>query len=229
MKNLSISMTARERYLGLACLLLQLFCLPTLLVFGNGLLASPLSESSINILYFSLCFFCILLIFHRFLLESLQFAAKHLWQTLRSAFLGFALYQLSSFLLGFAITAWMPDFFNVNDSSIASMAGEDFGLVSLCIILLVPITEETLYRGVIFRWLYEKNHFVAYLLSALLFASIHVISYIGLYPPVHLLLCLLQYLPASLCLAWAYAKADNIWAPILMHITINQIGVTAMR
>jgi membrane protease YdiL (CAAX protease family) len=38
-----------------------------------------------------------------------------------------------------------------------------------------------------------------------------------------------QYLPAGLALAWAYEKADTIWAPILMHMTINQISITFMR
>ena len=44
-----------------------------------------------------------------------------------------------------------------------------------------------------------------------------------------LALCLLQYLPAGLCLAVAYEKSDSILCPILMHTVINAIGVYAMR
>lgn len=229
MKKLSISMTHRENRFGLICLLLQLFCLPSLLAFGNRLLARPLSESLVNLVYFALSFSLIVLVYYRFLLVSLRYALGNLWKTLRYAFLGFLLYQISGYLLNMAIFAWMPDFFNVNDASIANMGSEHFGLVAMCIVFLVPVTEETLYRGFIFRWLYERNHFAAYLLSALLFAAIHVMGYIGLFPPVQLLFCLIQYLPAGFCLAWAYVKADTIWAPILVHIAVNQIGVTAMR
>ena len=44
-----------------------------------------------------------------------------------------------------------------------------------------------------------------------------------------LLLCFVQYLPAGLCLGWAYARADSIFAPTLMHMIINLIGMLAMR
>ena len=44
-----------------------------------------------------------------------------------------------------------------------------------------------------------------------------------------LFLSFLQYVPAGLCLAWSYEKADSIWAPILIHIAVNQMGNLAMR
>lgn len=229
MKHLTISMTNRETRFGWICLLVQLFCLPSFLSLGNQLLAAPLSESLINFLYFTLSFCLILLVYHRFLFDSLKHALQNVWRTLRYAFFGFLLYKIGTYLLSIVIYACMPDFFNVNDSSIAGMGSEYFGLLSIGIIFLVPITEETLYRGFIFRWLYGKNHFFAYLLSSLLFAFIHIFGYIGLFPPMQLLLCFLQYLPAGLCLAWSYAKADTIWAPILIHIAVNQTGIAAMR
>lgn len=229
MKKLSISMTNRETRFGWVCLFAHLIFLPTLLAHGNGLFSQPLSENMINIIYFSVSFCCVLLIFHRFLWKSLPFGLQQLWQTLKGAFLGFAVYQLSSYLLSMLILALMPDFFNVNDSTISSASPEHFNLLKFGIILLVPIVEETLYRGLVFHVLYNKKPIIAYGLSAIVFGSIHVIAYIGLYPPVHLLLCLLQYLPAGICLAWAYVKADTIWAPIAMHIVINQIGLAAMR
>lgn len=229
MKKLSIPITSQEKRLGWVCLFAHIILLPTLLTEVNRYLARPLSENIINIIYFSVSFCCVLLIFHRFLWNSLPLGLQRLWQTLKGAFLGFAVYQLSSYLLSMLITALMPDFFNVNDSTISSASPEYFNLLKFGIILLVPIAEETLYRGLVFRVLYDKQPIVAYGLSAIVFASIHVIAYIGLYPPVHLLLCLLQYLPAGVCLAWAYVKADTIWAPIAMHIAINQIGLAAMR
>ncbi len=229
MKQLSTPLTHREITLGWACLLLQLFCLPTLLSLINRLLPNPLSEALLNLTYFIISFICVLGVFHKCLWKSLQAAVKQPWRTFRSAFLGFALYQVSNYLLSLGIHAWMPDFSNVNDNAIFSMSRDYFGAVAVGLILLVPITEETLYRGLVFQSLYVKRPIAAYLLSALLFASIHVMGYIGQFPPLQLLLCLLQYLPAGFCLAWAYVKAGTICAPILIHIAINQIGVTAMR
>ena len=44
-----------------------------------------------------------------------------------------------------------------------------------------------------------------------------------------LILCFIQYLPAGLCLAWTYSKADNIFAPILVHALNNAIAIGLVR
>ena len=44
-----------------------------------------------------------------------------------------------------------------------------------------------------------------------------------------MLMALLQYLPAGLCLAWSYAKSDTIFAPILIHALVNAWGIYEMR
>ena len=91
------------------------------------------------------------------------------------------------------------------------------------------IVEELLYRGIFFGGLYNRNRIVAFVVSTLIFAVIHVTSYVGYYPPVTLLLCFLQYIPAGIALAWAWMKSGSIITPIVMHMIINAIGITAMR
>ena len=96
-------------------------------------------------------------------------------------------------------------------------------------VVLVPLTEELLYRGLIFRPLYNKSPLAGYVISTFIFSALHVVSYIGSYSPLHLALCFLQYLPASICLGWAYARSDSIWSPVMIHMTINFIGALSMR
>ena len=86
-----------------------------------------------------------------------------------------------------------------------------------------------MYRGLIFRNLYGKSRWAAYIVSILAFAVIHIIGYIGRYSALELLMAFLQYLPAGLCLAWAYTKADTIFAPILIHAAINFLSIHALR
>jgi len=229
MNKLSLSMTQREFRWGVSYLLLYTFILPNVLSYGNLLLPQPLSEAKINFIYFTVNLICILLIGRRFLWNSLQTAMKAPFRCLRPAFLGLAVYFLASFLLGNLILWIRPDFTNVNDSSIAAMTQDNFTLVSIGTVLLVPPVEEFLYRGLIFGRLYNRSKLAGYAVSTVLFAAIHVIGYIASFDAELLVLCFLQYLPAGLCLCWSYAKADNIWAPILMHITINQIGMQTMR
>lgn len=229
MGKLSLIPTKKETLAGLIYIAVQLFVFPVLLAQWNMIFGRPLTPVQLSFTQFCVDFICVTVIFHRFLLQGAKHAFEKPLGCLRYAGLGLLLYWLGSFLVNTFILAVYPDFSNVNDDSISQLTKQNYTLMALSTVLLVPITEETLYRGMIFGKLYSRNPIVGYVLSTLLFAALHVIGYIGLYKPVHLLLCFLQYIPAGLCLAWAYVKADTIWAPILMHIAINQIGVMAMR
>ena len=61
------------------------------------------------------------------------------------------------------------------------------------------------------------------------FAALHVLGYIGSESVTTLVICFLQYLPAGLCLAWTYTKADNIFAPVVVHALVNAIAIGAVR
>ena len=109
------------------------------------------------------------------------------------------------------------------------MADQHYLLMTLGTVLLVPITEETLYRGLIFGTIYRKNAVLGYILSAFIFSAVHVVGYIGLQNTTELLISFVQYLPAGLALGWAYARSGTIWTPILIHAAVNWIGMAAMR
>ena len=95
-------------------------------------------------------------------------------------------------------------------------------------VILVPPVEECLFRGVIFRNLYKKSHAAGYLISMLAFACIHILGYIGQYSPLELVLAVLQYLPAGLCLGWSYIRGDSIFAPIFIHAAVNYITIRGL-
>ena len=227
--NLSISMSRRERLLGGSYLLLSLFVLPTLLVLACALLSIPLTEGKLNLIYFTLNFLFAVGIFHRFLIATVRYTADRIWCCLRFGAIGLLLYFAATELIGQGILWFRPDFINVNDASISAMTNEHPLLWNFAAVLLVPISEELFYRGLIFQGLQKRHRLVAYVISTAIFAGIHVLGYIGLHDWVTLVLCFAQYLPAGLSLAWAYEKSDTIITPILMHITINQIGISATR
>ena len=210
-------------------LVLEFLVIPSLLSLLSAILPRPLTETELNVVFFVINFCSILAIFHRFLWQSLLQTKNRIWHCLRYAFLGFLSYELISYLLTLGIVFLHPGFANVNDQAIAGMAQENFFLLSLCTVLLVPVTEECLFRGIFFVGFQKCGRFAAYAVSSLFFAFIHVVGYVGSFDILTLLLCCLQYLPAGLCLCWAYEKSDSIFAPILMHMTINQLGIFSMR
>ena len=129
---------------------------------------------------------------------------------LQSAALGFFAYELSFPVVKDLLTLLYPAYFNINDTSFALMVEEYYALMAIGTVFLVPVTEECLFRGLIFGGFYPKNKAAAYILSAIAFSAIHIVSYLDLYEPMLLLLCFLQYLPAGFFLAWAYARSGTL-------------------
>lgn len=229
MKKLSVPITRTEGILGLCYLVFQLTILPFVISFVCVLLDVPLSEAELNFAIFALEFICVTAIFHRFLIDNAKIALASPRLCLKEAGVGLVIYWLGSYIVGIVIMLLYPDFTNVNDASIAELTQENFSLMAIATVVLAPITEETLFRGLVFGGLYNRSRITAYAVSVLSFSALHVVGYIGLYEPLHLLLCFLQYIPAAISLCWAYVRADSLWAPILMHMTINQIAVFFMR
>ena len=229
MKELSVKLTRNEIIAGWIYYCIQLMVLPSIIFLINTLVGSPLSETLCNFVFFCINFLVITVIFRHYLLENLKTGMEKPFRCFGCAALGLVAYWLLSLLVQLFILCVDPDFFNVNDAYIDSMAQDNFTLIFVSTVVLVPVVEECFYRGLMFGAIYNRNKLAAYLLTSVVFSVVHIIGYIGMYDWFTLSLCLLQYLPAGLCLAWAYARANSIWAPIIMHITINLLSVSAMR
>jgi membrane protease YdiL (CAAX protease family) len=228
MKKLSVSLSTTEWILGIVYIFFQLLALPILLGVANILFHLELNEVELNFVCFAINFICVTVIFHKYLIRSAKIAFFQPLNTLKAAGFGLLLYFISSYAMTALIFFIDPEFYNVNDNSIAGMLEQNYVLMSLGAIVLAPVTEEILYRGVVFGRIHHRWPIAAYVISVGFFSALHVIGYIGQYSPVQLLLCFIQYLPPSIILAWTYVKADTIWAPILVHIIINAIGMLAM-
>ena len=228
-KKLQISMTEKEQSLCALYLALQLFVLPGLLNRLNAMLPQSLTDAKLNFLFFCLNFCCVVLFCRRFLRSSLTHSLRNFWHFAKGLVLGFGLYGLSSFAFAWLTDQFFPWFSNVNDASVAQMYRQEPELMTIGTVLLVPITEELLYRGLLFQGLHRRSRKAAYVISVTVFCMIHVAGYVGKYDLFTLTLCLVQYIMPSVILAWSYEQADSIFAPILIHTTINAMGIYAVR
>ena len=226
---LYISMSRSEKIWGWLYMAFSLIALPTLLQLLNRNLAAPMGTSTLNFVFYCVNFFVIVCIFSRFLRDSLVAAWRDLWNFIQAVVLGYVAYWAATRAMDFAMGYLLPGFQNINDSAITEMAHANYTLMAIGVTLLVPLTEEVLYRGLIFRNLYRSSQVAAYIVSMAAFAAIHVLGYIGSESVTTLVVCFLQYLPAGLCLAWTYTKADNIFAPIVVHALVNAIAIGAVR
>lgn len=229
MKHFTVTLTKGEMLGGWIYLAVQLLILPDLLKLVNAFLAYPWDNLQLNLIYYVINLLSILLIFHRFLWKSLKQLLKSPGKILGTAVLGCLVYWFANFIVSIAIFILMPDFSNSNDSNIAGMAQTNFWLIALSTVILVPIAEEALYRGLLFGCLYQKAPLAGYLLSTAAFCAIHVIGYIDLYPWDTLLISFVTYIPAGLCLSWGYARSDCFFTPVIMHTLINAVSILSLR
>jgi membrane protease YdiL (CAAX protease family) len=82
-----------------------------------------------------------------------------------------------------------------------------------------------LFRGLVFGNLRDKSRVLAYLLSCMLFALLHVWQFAVVNRDVTYFLLMLQYLVPGLVLAWSFERSGTLWTPILLHAAANAFSV----
>jgi hypothetical protein len=95
------------------------------------------------------------------------------------------------------------------------------GLTVLAVVVLAPVGEELLFRGLLLRALVRRIRFwPAALLSALLFAAAHADAYL-LWPRA------IALAGTGVVLAWLY-RWRGYWASVTAHATVNIVAATAL-
>ena len=220
---------SNEFIFGFIYFLLQLLVVPGIVVGVNYLLPTPMPEAILNFICFAVNFVAVLVIFRKFLWKNISPVRETPWNVLRWAGIGFVIYMVGNTLFGWMVPLIDPDFANINDAVIMDMVQSHYGLMTVGTVILVPVAEECFYRGLVFRGIYDKSPVLAYIASMVLFSLAHVLGYVTMADFGTLLLCFFQYLPAGFALALAYRQSGSIYASVLIHMTVNQIGMLLMR
>ena len=228
-KELPIPLTDSEMTWGLRYLMFQFFFLPSLLQIVLELFFPGISFAVLNFLYYLINLCALLWIFRAFLDASVSYAQTHIVAVSIAAAVGFCAFELSNIGLGALIGSLWPDFFNINDATISSNGQNHIMLTAIGTIVMVPLCEELLFRGLLFGMFRRRSRWLGYLISVVCFCSIHVMNYAGEFEFLHLLVCFVQYIPAGLVLAASYDLSGSIFAPVLIHAAVNTIGVLSMR
>lgn len=189
-------------------------------------LAEPLGfgDAAVNFAYYFLNFVCVLAIFRDFLTDSLAYAVENRSAVIRAVLLGALVCWAANGGAGWLLGRFAPEFSNANDAAVIAMVEESPILMGVGTILLVPLAEECLFRGLIFSQIRRENRTLAYCVSVAAFCAVHVAGFVGAYSPATLALCFVQYIPPGLILAWSYDHSKTIVAPVLIHTAINAIA-----
>lgn len=168
-------------------------------------------------------------VFLRYLSEQFRRITERGWALFADLFLGYMLnYGLShvaAFISGFLLTVFGREYYNPNQEAINTVVSQLPWAAILIMCVLAPLTEELLFRGVLFCGLHSRSRVQAYAASMLAFALAHVAASIPYLPPELWLANLIIYLPAGFALAWVYERSGSIWGAIFLHVAINVISL----
>ena len=227
--DLGVSLTKGERIAGLIYLPFFAILLGKGISLLAGLADLSLSLAQVNLIYGYVNFAAIVIIFHRFLAQSLKQIPKRLWGFVQALILGFALYYATNLLLSLLLGWVWPTLENPADDTTIELVRSSGKIMLVCAVLLGPLVEETLMRGLVFGLIQPKNRIAAYVVSSLVFAGLHLWQFAWTTSIGTLLGDVLLYIPAGVALGWTYEKAGNIWGPILLHAFINALSLGAIQ
>ena len=225
MKSLPVTLKQTEFWQGLGLLLFGQLALPSLLITFADIFQISFTNTEFNFIYFLINFFSTLVIFRNFLWAELEVALGKPLHILSSVVISYGLYYLLSTGVAYLVHWIDPAFSNLNDANIGSMSQQQFSLVAVGTVVLVPPAEELLFRGALFNHIYQKHRILAWFISVISFSLVHLIGYIGHYSLLGFFLAFLQYLPAGIALCFGYVRSGTIFTPILFHTLINLIAM----
>jgi len=216
-------MTDSERNRGWVFFALYILVFPRLMGWVQRLVsgdAEPLVAEA-NLVYYALLFVLALLVFWTFLRHGFSLLLDWLPENLFAivtGLVGAVVLHVLVMLLPYPVanpvfTDW-PNEFMVSPAATAVVA-----------VVLMPLVEEVLFRGLVFGSLRRYSRPIAYGVTVVGYALACAWQYI--FQPTGLdlryLLLTVQYLPMSLALTWCYDNGGSIWGAVVLHMLINGI------
>ena len=228
----STYMTSGEQIAGVIFFVIYLLVLPfataPLFRLAGQLLGITISQAMQNVIYYYVLFAVTILIFHNFLGRTSRQLADNLGGACRMLAVGLvALYGLNELVYRLTNLV-MTNHTNLNDTTISAQINDAPHMTLLIVVFLAPFVEEVLFRGLVFGNLKGKSAVVAYLVSCLLFALLHVWQFAVVQQDVTYFLLMVQYLVPGLVLAWVYDRTGTLWTSIGLHAAANALSVWTM-
>lgn len=212
-------MTDAESRRGLVFFLLYFFLFPYLnafaqrLIFGDA--ETPIAEA--NILYYAVLFALCLLLFWNFLKEDFLKLMDWVPENTFGILLGLVGAGVMNALLRL-----LP--FPVADPIPRQYAAE-FGAAPIptlvLLLILIPLVEETLFRGLLFGQFRGYSRPLAYVLTSAFYALAAVWRYALERGDARYLLLSVVYLPLSIACTWCYDNGGSVWATAFLHAGLN--------
>lgn len=229
MKRFDDLMLRRERICGFLWLPVHLVLLPLFLVPVLYLLIGPdkMTDAGANVIYYMISFLFVLVAFWSFLREGFDRFVGNL----RGAVLAMVMAYALQLVLSLGLQALMGIFGELetpNNDAIGELANLEYNKMFAVAVLMAPITEEVLFRGVLFGSLARRHRWLGWVVSVAVFCLYHVWQFAVVEQDWTVLIAAIEYIPLTVAITYCYDRTQTIWTPIFFHIFTNSLALAYM-
>ena len=216
-------MSRRELICAAAWFLMHLLVLPQVL--GGFMLSGKLDETQATyVQYAAGALFMVILCFSWFR-EGFHRYMDHPFRNLFYIIGSYYAIMMFNSLISIVLWQFMP-IGNLNNEAVAGMAVDRPGMTFAMTVLLAPLVEEPLFRGVLFGGLRRKSRAAAYAVSIVFFSLYHVVNYLS-YGAIYALYGII-YIPSAFMLCLCYEQSDSIWSSVFLHMLVNGVAISSV-
>ena len=235
-KELAGSLSTTQKALGYIVLFPSyLFYFPRIVIALFFVIFTSTNTSNVDLavyLNFGVSILSILLAFlclKKFLLDNIKeylqdLKENTLWASIIGFPLTFGLSIVSSYIVASLLLLTGQEVAESNNQqAVQQLIQQAPVFMAINAVIIAPILEETLYRGLLFRTFYNRSRYFAYFFSAFLFGFSHIISGL-LEGDWTQMIQIIPYVVMGLLVSFAYEKKGNICVPIIIHMLNNLVA-----
>ncbi len=180
-----------------------------------------LSEAMSAAVYYYIMAVLTMVVFWSFLKNALQIFRDHWRENLLAMATGLAGGVVLQLLVH--QVPWPLD--NPNNASWAEQYAYSYGATIIIVVVLMPVIEEVLFRGLIFGSLRRYSRPLAWVISVVLFMVYSVWTFAVAYGDIRYMVLAFQYLPMALALTWCYDRGGSVWSASILHAVFDAIAL----
>ena len=219
-KRNMIRMTEPERRRGWAFFVLFIMVFPFLMGLIQRYMDIMVPVAEANVIYYLFAGCVMFVLFWPFMRGSFSYFLDHFGQSLLAVLLGFVIdIPLHMIVMKFPFPVENPNTFNYPEQFTLSSSA-----TVVVTLILIPIVEETLFRGLLFDSLRNLSRPLAWIVATVLYCFYGVWQFAFLPSggvDLRYLLLGIQYIPTAVALTFCYEKGGSVWASMLLHSATN--------
>ena len=217
--------TKTEVGLGLVWLVIHMFVCPMLL----SLLPQDTDPVMANALYYGVSLAVTLTFGMKLLRREFDHLLDRKFHCVKGFLAAYLFWYAMSLVMVAILTALNQSQDLPNDMAMDVLAQQNFRVTLTLSVIVAPILEEILFRGILFQSIRKHSRLWAYVASIAMFGLYHVWQFAYLYQDWTYLLYALQYIPITLALTWSYEHTGSLWVPIFFHASNNYMAMQILQ